>query len=1007
MAAVGKSGQYWSAFSPSNIPGLALWYDFSDTSTLDLSGDYLITRIRDKSGKGYHGTPTGASNPFYLIYDSVYKGAYRGPQRTAVNIQTDISLDSTWRFYSFAAAVTGETEDVIRSTNRDQGWFFRYTSGKWAGGANANAQLIFGDGAYPDAPSVGSWISGGIMRGWKNGTQYNYDTCTPPRAQSNVGAVRIGTQTLFNAGLYNEILIYSNGITDADRAALDEYLIRKWMINPNYTSAITAPTDISGCVLWLDSSGDTANNFVFGPSSSNVYKWIDKSGNNYDVSTIGTNYPIWTSADTSGMYLTSTTTMSTTAPVPPTGEETGFFVGIRVGQAANRTLVGSATTRTGVIRNIIVGGGTAYGVNQSNGAGIQSTLLGGSTTSNSLVTWRTQGIREVVVKVNGNIGLYSTTWSNTTTATGTTTIGPAFHCCKEMVTYNRALSPSELSNVERYLIKKWGVSNAMDYPIPTINRPFSQTPAFSRRVEFPNDIAPCMLWLDAADSNTLILDSNNNVLRWLDKSGLQNDVCASVPAVSPAVTGPVYSNQTVTFSNNRMTVRNTLTSSSNFRMFPGLTVANHTLMAVHKPLVVDASSTGNTGLFDFSIQSTSTSNVSFPTMVGTTPRGWTWSGGASVTRTTSPMVENSTTSNYNIITASIAYLRQTVYNNGVVQSDLSGQTITGFVFNASNSIMSIGRWGSNTSNFYQGDVKEMFVFDRALGEYEIAYMESYLAKKWNLTSLLPSNHFAFSSTAIPPLVTTKFSPNAYVDTPIWLDAYSFSSNHSNEQTITTNWPNLGIRDISISPTGTPTYLSNAYNGRPGVRMTGGTFVCASGISITSNAHQTFIVASYDSDSSGNRYALSYRTSSTTSPSHRALVVGTDGSLNSDVLGSTNARVGIAYGYTRPTPGVPFIVEVSGNENNVGISVNGSILSNAIGGFATGNTTYNTLYIGRDVSTNAQASWRGNIHEIIVFPRPTVPVNEQLRQMTRSYLANKWGVSNASWTTYAPYKGIGP
>ncbi len=1007
MAAVGKSGQYWSAFSPSNIPGLALWYDFSDTSTFDLSGDYVITRVRDKSGNGYHGTPTGAANPFYLIYDSIYRGAYRTPERTAVSIQTDISLDSTWRFYSFAAAVTGATQDVIRSTNRDQGWFFNYTGGKWTGGANTNAQLVVGDGTYPNAPSVGSWISGGIMRGWRNGTQYDYGTCTPPRAQSNVGAIRVGTQALFNGGLYNEILIYSNGITDADRAALDEYLIRKWMINPNYTTTITAPTDISGCVLWLDSSGDTASNFVFGPSSSNVYKWIDKSGNNYDVSTIGTNYPIWTSADTSGMYLTSTTTMSTTAPVPPTGEETGFFVGIRVGQAANRTLVTSATSRTGVIRNVFVGSGTTYGFNQSNGAtGLQGTVLGSSSVSNSLITWRTKGISELFAKVNGDIGLYSTTWSNTTTATGTTTIGPAFHCCKEMITYNRTLSFEELSNVERYLIKKWGVSNAMDYPVPSLNRPFAQTPAFARRSEFPNDIAPCMLWLDAADSNTLVLDSNNNVLRWLDKSGLQNDVCASVPAASPAVAGPVYSDQTVTFSNNRMTVRNPEVTMSNFRMLPGLTVANHTLMAVHKPLVTNASDTGNTGLFDFSIQSTSTSNVSFPTMVGTTPRGWTWSGNSLTSRTGSTLVENSTTSNYNIITASIGYLRQTVYNNGVIQSDFSGATINAFVFNASNSIMSIGRWGSNTSNFYQGDVKEMFVFDRALGEYEIAYIESYLAKKWNLTSLLPSNHFAFSSN-IPPIIATKFLPTTHGAVAVWLDAYSFSSNYSDGQTITTNWSNQGVSNMTFVPSGTPAYLSNAYNGRPGVRMTGGTFAADSGLALDFNNHRTFIVASYDSDSSGNRHAVSIRTTTTTSPSQRVLVVGTDGSLNSEMLNSTNGRAAITYGSVRPAAGVPFMFESITSDVNFAIAVNGALASNVVGSYVsfTG-TTWQTVYLGRDYS-NSTATWRGNIHEIIVYAPRLNPITEQLRHLTRSYLASKWGISNAAWTTYAPYKGIGP
>jgi hypothetical protein len=576
-----------------------------------------------------------------------------------------------------------------------------------------------------------------------------------------------------------------------------------------------------------------------------------------------------------------------------------------------------------------------------------------------------------------------------------------------MVTYNRALSFEELSNVERYLIKKWGVSNSMNYPTPRLSRPFAQTPAFTRRIEFPNDIAPCMLWLDAADSNTLVLDANNNVIRWLDKSGLQNDVCASLPAVSPAVPGPVYSNQTVTFSNNRMTVRNPQMTTENFRMNPGLTVSNHTFVAVHKPLIVDGNSIGNTGLFDFSLQSAATSNVSFPTMVGTTPRGWTWSAVPAISRTASPLVENSTTSNYNIITASIAFNRQTIYNNGVVQSDLFGNGIQAVVFNQSNAIMSIGRWGSNASNFYQGDVKEMFVFDRALGEYEIAYMESYLAKKWNLTHLLPSNHYAFRSTAIPPLVTTRFTPNTQAVMPIWLDAYSFASEYSNGQTITTNWSNQGVSNMTFVPSGTPTYLSNAYNGRPGIRMTGGTFAAASGLALDFNNHRTFIVASYDSDSSGNRHAVTLRTTTTTSPSQRMLVVGADGSLNSEMLNSGNGRAAIIYPPTRPPAGVPFMFESVTTDLNLGVAVNGITALTVVGAFAGfAGSTWQTVYLGRDYA-NAAATWRGNIHEIIMYAPRGNPVTEHVRLMTRAYLANKWGISNASWTPYSPYRGIGP
>jgi hypothetical protein len=1006
---VGRSGQYWSAFSPSNVPGLALWYDFSDTSTFDLSGDYVITRVRDKSGNGYHGRPTGHATARWL-YDGSISGALRFPERVLVNLTLDICLNAMNRFYSMATAYIGSIRsgftDIVSSTDPN-GPYFRFIGTQYQTGYQTAFINTPSNSVDSMSTSVGSFVGGYRAGVVGNGLITVLSGNQPgPLIGPSVG-LKIGNiaANVFNNGLYHELLIYSNAISDYDRAAIEEYLIRKWM-NP-LTTTITAPTDIPGCVLWLDTSGTPSNNFTFA-TGSNVVKWNDKSGNGYDVSTVGTTtYPLWTRTDTSGLYFLPGATMNTSAPLPPTGEETAFIVGIKVGNASVRSLVTATAGSTGASRNIVSFSGSNISYRQNNGSAINSNIVSYteaiiSTTVPQLVMWRSKG-GEITAKISGQMTSYATNWSNTTNTVGFTTIGPAAHCFLELVTYNRALSVPEVSNLEGYFFNKWGLSNVKTFTNLNSNRPFSAYPAFSRSFQVPHDIKGCMLWLDAKDSNTIELGLSNNVLRWYDKSGFQNDMSASFPAVSPAAAGPFYSNETVTFSNNRMTVRNPTMSASNFRMNPGVIAFDHTLIALHKPLTVTGNNEGNTGLFDFTL---GTSNISFPTVTGTTPRGWTWST-TGVDRNTSPMLDNSVTTDYNIISASVSSLRQTVYRNGFVQKDLCGVSIGNFTFNTNATVSSIGRWGSNNSNFYQGDVKELFVFDRALGRYEINQIEGYLALKWNLTNLLPSDHIVFGKM---PAVTTSFSPTASVEASVWLDATTFGSNYSDGEIITTNWTNLGSNaSIAIVPSGTPTYRSNAYAGRPGIDMTGGTFAATTGLNLSLYYHQTFIVASYDVGSSGNRYAVTYRATIPSAPAHRVLAIGTDGSLNSEVLSSGGGRVGIVN-IAPPSAGAPFLIEIGGRDTDIGISLNGNTISNTTAFTSIGSAAYNLLFIGRDHS-NTTAAWPGKIHEIIAFdvnPRfvnSTIPgyVSEYVRFKTRAYLANKWGIANLL-PTYSPHKG---
>ena len=59
MSIVGFSGQS-PRFSPVDIPGLSLWLDAADTTTLTLTGSN-VTRWNDKSSNAYHATGFGST----------------------------------------------------------------------------------------------------------------------------------------------------------------------------------------------------------------------------------------------------------------------------------------------------------------------------------------------------------------------------------------------------------------------------------------------------------------------------------------------------------------------------------------------------------------------------------------------------------------------------------------------------------------------------------------------------------------------------------------------------------------------------------------------------------------------------------------------------------------------------------------------------------------------------------------------------------------------------------
>jgi hypothetical protein len=80
----------------------------------------------------------------------------------------------------------------------------------------------------------------------------------------------------------------------------------------------------------------------------------------------------------------------------------------------------------------------------------------------------------------------------------------------EVLAYNFEMTLDQRQQVEGYLAAKWGLSST--FPV---GHPYLSGPQISIT---PMSIQGCSLWLDAADSATLIM-SGSNITQWRDKSG--------------------------------------------------------------------------------------------------------------------------------------------------------------------------------------------------------------------------------------------------------------------------------------------------------------------------------------------------------------------------------------------------------------------------------------------------------------------------------------------------------
>jgi len=728
-------------FSPQSIPGLQLWLDGADRSSMVFSGtSTTITRWNDKSGNGLHGTATGT--PTYTA------NALNGLGAPALNSNANFFTTPT-----FIISPTVGTPSIFMVMNQTaysgSGNSDFFVASDWQridflgqGGAfnaavtmNGGAQTPINATTTRNNPTLLSFVvttaSGGV--GYANGTF----TAT----SGSAGGRLLSTDTYLIGGgpgfvgVIYEVIVFNNTVSTSQRQQVEGYLAAKWGLQANLpathpysaTSIIPFnrpfyPTDIPGCAMWFDA----ADKSTITLSGSTVTQWNDKSGNGYNATNSTYAAPTYSATGFNskypGLLFNGTSTMLATPSILPTPvlsangtDTTIFLVFNRLTGTGNYTAFGlggaavSTNYNTYVLRDpwstgnsiLDIGNGTLGRVsiaNTANGPQIYS-------------LWRS-GTSTYFYNYGSSIGSNLSSSSNVGTTNQPLNIGGGFadggwynSYISEFIIYNYALSTSQRQQVEGYLAWKWGL--VANLP-PATSHLGKLLPAFSTNFT-PKSLTGLRWWVDGMDTSTMTFSSGSNITQWRDKSGNAYHA-TGVNSPQKLSSGGVSFNAA---------------SSRYFTMAVPYSTTN-TVFMVASPVP-----STNSGMYYM--------NTSSPGN-----RGTIYLGGNSSAYITYFMGTNN---------PELTVIRTDLPTTPFLVSSIKtvGVTNVGFYNGAQafsivdNATINANSWGflggaSATDNLLTATIYEMVIFSRALTSSERQQVEGHLAWKWGLQSSLPSTH---------------------------------------------------------------------------------------------------------------------------------------------------------------------------------------------------------------------------------------------------------------------------
>jgi hypothetical protein len=270
------------------------------------------------------------------------------------------------------------------------------------------------------------------------------------------------------------------------------------------------PTSIIGCGLWLD--GADVSSLTFS-SGSNISQWKDKSASsNHFNLTVGTSTAILDSGKPVVSFADATV-MTSTNQISFSGISAFFIVSKMTKSTTDfQDLLG--------FPNI----GNAFSLRFAN-----NVLIFDELSTNYYVN----GNLNPSYTSNAYLNTYSMIATTSPRVNRTTFISLSDNWLlsgftqrfykgniAEFIFYPGGVRPSQRQKIEGYLAHKWGLQSTLpaDHPFKSAAPVGSSTAP-----PLPISISGCQLWLDGADSSSLVM-SGSNVITWKDKSFYEHNM---------------------------------------------------------------------------------------------------------------------------------------------------------------------------------------------------------------------------------------------------------------------------------------------------------------------------------------------------------------------------------------------------------------------------------------------------------------------------------------------------
>ena len=485
-----------------------------------------------------------------------------------------------------------------------------------------------------------------------------------------------------------------------------------------------------------------------------------------------------------------------------------------------------------------------------------------------------------------------------------------------------------------------------------------------QNVFLPTQISGCTLWLDGADTSSMIL-SGSTITTWKDKSSLSNNATSSTSPQYIA-TGGVAFGGTAYFG---------ISSPYSYTctVFMVASGVNNTVSGRYYWNYNQV----NYGAVVYN------ANVNLGGPLGYYHNAAGGQVGATIVAGTlvSPFLVS--------LTENVAGNSALGYFNGTQAYSVTCAT------GPATTITEIG--GSAVNGALSGNIYELIFFNSVLPSSQRQQVEGYLAQKWGLQANLPPNHpyrysayftnQAYISTNISPMITNRFTNASFNPANIaacllWLDGADPAGTGvipANGSTLTT-WKDKSPTGNNMTVTsGTLTYTTNPYSvSFPNTQVT-----CTSALStnvVTAGSSCIFIVVrdTYINPTTFgyaftcvniNDYSLRFEDSPTN------LRVSPTGDIGANYyVNGTLASPGGLYGNIITVPAGYNVID---------------------GTFTVSGTTQ----FGLSQPNGGNRYFTGNIQEVILY---SGPITTAQQQQVEGYLAWKWGL-NASLPATHPYK----